>query len=524
MESYDTSTCAWDEILDVNPVADQAARLLSAAVTNVLSKPDTTNLKLWEFLHVLLVFMRATQHRSRWRQRYEYAFHSELMAPLLNLLLRQAQTIGGDYWDQIFQHDFLVMSLSLDKCQKPDIHGNRPEDEQYKEAMNSNAERNATVETPTVGTRDSIIKVTERQLTHPLPEDHQLQGLPFVEQLSRVFQENTLLAKNEATIENDTSDFERTAASHMTTRPKMHRMRSLGDISAAETVHDGRQFFPKGWFENSKYDSEERHVRQNYVQDAETVRYRERRILWLLTRLLNDGPLYQKTTKQKSGGTGFFSSYQDEHGGFYIGGSETSKMSGLYLDAKLPEIARRDGGYEFVYVDPALRKRVAKVDATWQRQAERADKENDLKPNPSTHGSYERVPHTSGDQTLAAPSVTLADYCLRSAWELEMNREVSHDCRGPALQLEKEFAGEPTGDNSEADLLTEIALERLSWNPEAKGNGRDGGRSEHAAESDSFQEEEVDGWTIIDMVSVSSTDCNGWGEGWFPLRLGRFGR
>lgn len=110
---------------DIYAVADQAAQLLSVVVVRILSKPVTRDVKLWEFVHVLLVFMRALKSRPQMKERFSYAFHPELMAPLLNVLLRQLQIQGGDDWKKLFQPEFPAMYSLLNKEEKSGVYGSR---------------------------------------------------------------------------------------------------------------------------------------------------------------------------------------------------------------------------------------------------------------------------------------------------------------------------------------------------------------------------------------------------------------
>ncbi|KAH6658628.1 hypothetical protein BKA67DRAFT_533758 [Truncatella angustata] len=104
-------------------VVDRAASLLGVVVTSVLTQPDTQDLKFWEFVHVLLIFMRALQARPKLKARCGYAFHPELLAPLLNVLLRHFEKKGGSDWKSIFQPEFPVMFSTLNKQDQPGDYG-----------------------------------------------------------------------------------------------------------------------------------------------------------------------------------------------------------------------------------------------------------------------------------------------------------------------------------------------------------------------------------------------------------------
>ncbi|KAK1973697.1 hypothetical protein LZ30DRAFT_464665 [Colletotrichum cereale] len=101
-------------------VVDRAAQLLSVVNLRILARPVTHDLKLWEYLHVLLVFMRSLNTRPDLKERFGYAFHPELMAPLLNLLLRRIKDRGGDAWKALFRPEFPMLWVPLNTKAKPE--------------------------------------------------------------------------------------------------------------------------------------------------------------------------------------------------------------------------------------------------------------------------------------------------------------------------------------------------------------------------------------------------------------------
>lgn len=110
--------------LDKNlAIADRAAQLLSAVNLHILIRPATQNLKLWQYLHVLLVVMRSLNTRADLIERFGYAFHPELMTPLLNILLRRLKNRGGDAWEALFRQEFPISWVPLNPKNKPDKYG-----------------------------------------------------------------------------------------------------------------------------------------------------------------------------------------------------------------------------------------------------------------------------------------------------------------------------------------------------------------------------------------------------------------
>lgn len=104
-------------------ITDRAARLLSAVNLRILIRPVTHDLKLWQYLHVLLVVMRSLNTRTDLMERFGYAFHPELMAPLLNILLRRLMNRGGEAWKALFRPEFPVLWVPLNPKSKPEKYG-----------------------------------------------------------------------------------------------------------------------------------------------------------------------------------------------------------------------------------------------------------------------------------------------------------------------------------------------------------------------------------------------------------------
>jgi hypothetical protein len=67
--------------------------------------------------------------------------------------------------------------------------------------------------------------------------------------------------------------------------------------------------------------------------------------------------------EEESERNGFFSSHQNEHGTYYVTSCDVANFSTPCFDLKLPAIVQRDGGGQFVFVDPSLHTRVIKIDA-----------------------------------------------------------------------------------------------------------------------------------------------------------------
>lgn len=178
------------------------------------------------------------------------------------------------------------------------------------------------------------------------------------------FARSTMLEQADAAVIEKASQ----SATNTKAEPKVLEMNSLEDFEREAKVRleeevkmDGLRrdpsLYPEGWFKNSMYDNEERWVRQNYVQDAETVHYRTCRILWMAIQLVDES----------DNGHGFFSCKKDEDGNHLIDVPGALSVPKPYFDAEMPEVIKRDGGVEVVYVDLNLQERVTKTDANWQR-------------------------------------------------------------------------------------------------------------------------------------------------------------
>lgn len=202
--AFERSTARGENVFEV---VDKAAQLVSAVVTRILTRPVTHDVKLWEFIHVLLVFMRALKTRPRLKERFGYAFHPELMAPLLNKLLRQFEIQGGSDWKVLFRPEFPTMYTYLNKKDKPKgKYSTRASEAQWeahqadvtelrvctdiKIAVSDAVESegiNNNIHVNIAGAKDEALKggsSAETQLEEllymcPLPEDYQLRGFFF---------------------------------------------------------------------------------------------------------------------------------------------------------------------------------------------------------------------------------------------------------------------------------------------------------------------------------------------------------
>ncbi|KAK7924664.1 hypothetical protein PG985_006718 [Apiospora marii] len=141
---------------DVYDKAELGAQIMSATISKLLRRTNAYDIELEEFIHVLLVFMRAMKARPKQRERLGYAFHPELMAPILTQILRQAETQGITVnWETASQQEFPAMCMPLNEKYRPD-----------KVKMGHRG----------AGMHQTNLDATKRLLTNPLPEDELLRG------------------------------------------------------------------------------------------------------------------------------------------------------------------------------------------------------------------------------------------------------------------------------------------------------------------------------------------------------------
>jgi len=404
---------------------DRAARLVSAVVARILTAPVMSDVKLYEFLHVLLVFMRALRARPAWRERYGYAFHPELIAPVLNALLCRLEDRGGDDWAALFRPEFPARHAPLNSEDKPGPYGASTtalKQEVLRRLATENADVVENAAEPAEAVAEAVApdggpaagclveKLQSMRYSLPLPEDHLLHGLPFAahrpraplpapprseKQIARDAWEEAECARLARETAKATSAAskqgtkEQTAASSSAPSPAV----APETVPAPKTVHapeatkaatqtthtqaaqsaDGAHsgqtgeqprrdhyLFPEGWFEDSKYDFEERQVRQDYVQDLATVEYRELRVVWAAFQLI-DAP----------GEQGGFFSREVDVGGRCLLGVPGTQVPKPYFGAEMPEVITREGGLQVVYVRDDVAEMAARYDAHIEENARR---------------------------------------------------------------------------------------------------------------------------------------------------------
>ncbi|KAH6973863.1 hypothetical protein BKA56DRAFT_676504 [Ilyonectria sp. MPI-CAGE-AT-0026] len=399
-------------LVDNSAVVDRATQLLSAVNIRFLTRPVTQDLKLWEYLHVLLVFMRCLNSRPELKERCGYAFHVELMAPLLDLLVRRLEDRGGEAWEMLFRNEFPMQSVPLNARHKPGKYGvtgieaqreylARKREQQPKSAMADDTTAKATGSKQ--GQEAQNIKPVklgeERLFTVVLPEDRLLRGFPFAlqapsprepkkplsdKQIAAKKWEDKQLRKSERKVYDSENESDSGESLHLDPQPAEadeadwtdeedeEDVSDEDDItveenntpeavdeedtdSLARDVEEARHldscFYPPGFFEKSKFDLADELAWRDGVQDADVTDYRELRIIWTAV-----------------SGQSFFSLQTDKNGDYAIGVPGAESVPGPYFDAKMPEFNVCDNGSQVAHVNPAVEEVVVKPPSLWEKR------------------------------------------------------------------------------------------------------------------------------------------------------------
>jgi hypothetical protein len=83
---------------DAKDIHDASTWVIHTMVSYILRDADTSDLGLWQFIYILQVFMRSLKTWLDLLKWFGWAFHVELQAPFLNMLLRQDESRGGGAW------------------------------------------------------------------------------------------------------------------------------------------------------------------------------------------------------------------------------------------------------------------------------------------------------------------------------------------------------------------------------------------------------------------------------------------
>ncbi|KAH8755304.1 hypothetical protein F5883DRAFT_383289, partial [Diaporthe sp. PMI_573] len=97
--------------------------MIQTMVPYLLAEADTRDLRVWGFIYVILVFMRSLKTRPDLVKWVGYAFHAEILAPFLSMLLREDETRGRCALERASQSELLKLCTPLNQKEKPGKYG-----------------------------------------------------------------------------------------------------------------------------------------------------------------------------------------------------------------------------------------------------------------------------------------------------------------------------------------------------------------------------------------------------------------
>lgn len=384
-------------------MVDRAIQLLSAVNIRFLTRPVTHDLKLWEYLHVLLVFMRGLNSRPELMERCGHAFHVELMAPLLDLLVRRLEDRGGEDWEMLFCNELpmpLVPLNARNKAGKYDVTGIEAQREYFARKREQQPKSAMADDTTTKAKRSKKGKEPqnirpvelgeERLFTVVLPEDRLLRGFPFAlqapsprepkkplsdKQIATKKWEDKQLRKSQRKVYKSKNESDSGESMHLDPQPAKADEADEADSTdeditvedvdeedtdslardMEEACHLDSYFYPPGFFEKSKFDLDDELVLRDGVQDAEVTDNRELRIVWTAV----NGQ--------------FFSLDTDENGDYTIRVPGAESVPETYFDAKMPEFIVCNNGSEVAHVGPAVENVVVKSPSLCEKREREPD-------------------------------------------------------------------------------------------------------------------------------------------------------
>lgn len=307
-------------------LTERVFALVSAVIVQVLKQEETSNLRLWEFIYILLVFMRAIATRPDILRRFGYALHAELLAGYLNKLLH-TETRGGSKWDMASKLVSPTLRSPLNKKEKPGKYG----------VTTSNQ---ATTDADTA--QDATHSTEPINYTSPLPEHYLIRGSYFAREPGSYWPTTGEVVEQVRT-ESPANSYQKKREAELAGLQGMEREKAL--------IRDP-PLFGEDWFRDSKYDFEDRMVMRDSVQSIEMVEDRFNQILSLASCLVGS----------------FFCLETNDDGYQAFGVIGALSVRELNPDVKMPEVFEREGGVRAVYVDPSLARYVAEVEEKDQKR------------------------------------------------------------------------------------------------------------------------------------------------------------
>ena len=373
-----------DAMANARDIHDATIELIRTMIPYLLEGADTRDLRVWGFIYVTLTFMRSLKTRPELLEWFGSAFHPQLLASFLNMLLREDETRGGPASESACQSEVVTTCSLLKERRKPGKYGSCTEDNirQYLRAQDEHQKAELVKSSPTakevtvknvtatpekctvvtddesitseqsISTTKAVILTTGNTAISPEGTQMTAERGTFTLEESAVMTEETTTSDSAHQRGRDTKTPARELL-YTSPLPEHHLLRGLffgGE--AAETRRQEEQsrdppLFPNGWFKNSKYNYDETQV-HNYVQSVDMHHDRLKQILSLAAQL----------------NSCLFVSVTDSEGRSWISVPGPSSIPKPDPNKKLPEIVEHDGGIKVVYVHPSFNAAESERDIT----------------------------------------------------------------------------------------------------------------------------------------------------------------
>ncbi|CZR49909.1 uncharacterized protein FPRO_16114 [Fusarium proliferatum ET1] len=132
-----------DAMANARDIHDVTIELIRTMVPYLLEEADTRDLRLWGFIYVMLVFMRSLKTRPRLLKRIGSAFHAQLLARFLNMLLREDEARGALALESASQSELVTICSLLNEDKRLDKYGLSTEDSLRKYLREQEEQRKA---------------------------------------------------------------------------------------------------------------------------------------------------------------------------------------------------------------------------------------------------------------------------------------------------------------------------------------------------------------------------------------------
>lgn len=129
--------------------------MINVMIPYLLKDADTRDLRVWGFIYVILVFMRSLKMRPNLLKWFGFAFHAELLAPFVNMLLREDETRGSRALESTSQSELVTLCSLLNQEEKLGDYGLTTEDNIKKYNQSQEERRKAEGASNTVTTEET---------------------------------------------------------------------------------------------------------------------------------------------------------------------------------------------------------------------------------------------------------------------------------------------------------------------------------------------------------------------------------